>query len=157
MNQTFTLSYDKNLIRQAVFCFWRRTVGITLPIVLTLVGILICYKVFEGDRSWILGVMGAVWCIAFLFIVAVFIAHYSNSFKKYHQMNPPHAKLFISESEFSVSSSAGSATLPWSSITEIWRFQTFWLIFFSKSQFMTFPLETLPSDAQEQGKRMINT
>ncbi|WP_229720865.1 YcxB family protein [Dyella nitratireducens] len=40
----------------------------------------------------------------------------------------------------SLSSGAGTASIPWSAITEIWQFKTCWLLLLSKSQFVTLPL-----------------
>jgi len=42
----------------------------------------------------------------------------------------------------------GDGTMRWSAISEIWRFRDFWLLSFSKSQFITLPLADLTPDMQ---------
>ncbi|MFZ4732759.1 MAG: YcxB family protein [Pirellulales bacterium] len=40
--------------------------------------------------------------------------------------------------------------IPWSTVTAVWRFPTFWLLVFSQSQFITIPLESLPLDVRSR-------
>ncbi|HET6431108.1 YcxB family protein [Dyella sp.] len=61
-------------------------------------------------------------------------------------MGAPHATLEASESSLSLSSGAGTASLPWSAVTEVWQFKTCWLLVLSKSQFVTLPLACLPPE-----------
>ena len=55
----------------------------------------------------------------------------------------PEAKLILKEDSFTLSSGAGSSTLPWSSVEKIQQFENFWLLSFSKAHFSTLPIKTL--------------
>ena len=52
----------------------------------------------------------------------------------------------LRENDLTVSSDQGSATLPWSSVREVWAFPRFWLILLSRAQFITLPLGGVPDD-----------
>ncbi|HHT0593919.1 TPA: YcxB family protein [Legionella anisa] len=52
----------------------------------------------------------------------------------------PDVQFLASEDNFTISSGAGSATLPWSSIESVWQFSDYYLLFYSKSQFSIIPL-----------------
>ena len=104
--------------------------------------------VSNGDRSWFVGVLATVLAIGISFVVAVYVVHYRNGLDKLKAMGDPEATFTASESSFSVSSGAGSSTLPWSSVIEVWRFSSFWLLLFSKAQFITLPIADITPEAQ---------
>lgn len=68
--------------------------------------------------------------------------------RQFWAMGQPTATLVLEEASFSLSSGIGSSVLQWSAITEVWRFRGFWLVLFSKSQFVTLPLVSLSEEAQ---------
>jgi hypothetical protein len=61
-------------------------------------------------------------------------------------MAEPRASFLFGDGEFSVTSDAGSATLPWSSVREVWVFPRFWLFLLSSSQFLTLPTDGIGED-----------
>jgi hypothetical protein len=144
-----TLTYSPSLIRQAVWAFWRRVVGLQFPAALILVTIGLVALLRSGDRSWRVGVAASILILGMLFMVALFFIHYRNSTQKLRAMGTPQAELIATHSSLSVSSGAGSASLPWSSVSEIWQFPTFWLLLFSKNQFATLPLADISAELRE--------
>ena len=62
-------------------------------------------------------------------------------------MQPPEATLALSEDGFTLSSNAGSATLRWSAVSELWETPQFWLLFFSSAQFITLPIANVPGES----------
>jgi len=148
MNYETTLIYSKPLIRQAVFAFWRRVVGVKFPVALLLTALGVGFAVAGGDSSWIIGMSGTVLAFGLLFVVALYFVHYRNSVAKLHDMGSPNATFRTDENTFTVSSGAGTATLPWSAVKELWKTPHAWLIFYSKAQFTTLPLVCLPPEMQ---------
>jgi hypothetical protein len=59
------------------------------------------------------------------------------------------AELTATPSTLSFSSAAGTSSIPWASVREIWQFQTFWLLLFSKAHFSTLPLADVSPELQE--------
>ncbi len=63
-------------------------------------------------------------------------------------MGSPEASFECNEQGFTLSSEMGTATLPWSSVKEVWTYPRFWLLVFSPAEFVTLPLECLSAEAQ---------
>jgi peptidoglycan/xylan/chitin deacetylase (PgdA/CDA1 family) len=64
-------------------------------------------------------------------------------------MRSPAATLAYDEQKFTLASEFGSATMPWSAITEVWRYPRYWLLVFSPSQFVTLPVDCLDENAKD--------
>lgn len=143
-----TLEYSEALVREAVRAFWRRTVGVGFVVALTLLAGSLAVLLWHGDRSWFVGAIGAFLLFGLAFAALVYTVHLRNALAKFRGMGPPVATLELADDTFTVASGLGRSSLPWSAVTEVWRYPTFWLLLFSKSQFITLPLASLPADAQ---------
>jgi len=148
MEHQATLRFSEPLIRQAVLGFWRRSVGVGFIFALALLTIGLASMLYAGDRSWLVGVFASGLVLGISFPIALFVVHYRNSTQKLRSMGSPQASLIATESTLSLSSGAGSSSLPWSSVLEIWQFPTFWLLLFSKAQFITLPLADISPSLQ---------
>jgi YcxB-like protein len=148
MSHQVTLRYDEGLLRRAVLHFWWRLVGVRLLVAIVVMAAALVVLVFDGDRSWFVGVLATVLAFGIAFIVAVYVIHYRNAITKFKNMGNPEATLTVCESSLSMSSGAGSTTVPWSAVTELWQFPDFWLLFFSRSQFVTLPLANFTHEAR---------
>ncbi|MEZ0472990.1 YcxB family protein [Luteimonas salinilitoris] len=141
------LTYSKPLLRQAVRSFWWRVVGFKFLVALALVAAALLMLILGGDTSWFVGVLASVLVLGITFMVALYVIHYRNSLHKLQAMGTPQATLDASETSLSLSSGAGTATLPWSAVTEVWQFKSCWLLLLSKSQFVTLPLAEMTPEA----------
>ena len=135
-----TLNYSKPLLREAVLGFWWRLVGLRFMAALVMVAGSLTMLVLRGDTSWVMGVLASVFMLGIAVIVALYVVHYRNALRKLKAMGHPQAMLEASEAHLWLSSGAGTATLPWTAVTEIWQFKSCWLLLFSKAQFITLPL-----------------
>jgi len=140
-----------------VFAFWRKTVGVRFPLVLAITAAAWIWLLQSGERTIFVGVIGTVLFFGFAFVIAIYFIHYSNSIKKLRQMNPPEARVQLSDVGISVISTLGSAQFPWSSFTELAQYPTFWILFLSKSQYMVLPIESLPGNALDYIKAQITS
>ncbi len=141
------LNYNEALIRQAVRSFWWRVVGLRFLVALALVGASLIMRIHSSDTSWLVGVLASVLILGIAFMAALYIVHYRNALGKLKAMGKPQATLDASETSLSLSSGAGTATLPWSAVTEVWQFRSCWLLLLSKSEFLTLPLADLTPEA----------
>jgi hypothetical protein len=114
-----------------------------------LVSIALVISILRGDTSWRTGVLATILAVTIALIVAIYVLHYRNALQKLTAMGKPQAMLSASESSLTLSSGAGSATLPWSAVTEIWRFESCWLLLFSKAQFVTVPLADMTAECAD--------
>jgi hypothetical protein len=79
----------------------------------------------------------------------VYVAHFRNTIGRLRQMRTPEATLSYDEENICFTSELGTATVPWSAITDVWRHQRFWLLLFSPSSFVTLPLDCLDEPDRE--------
>ena len=142
------LKYSDTIVRQAVLSFWWRVVGFRFFIALGMVAIGRVSLLRTGDRSWIVGVLASALALGMAFIVALYVIHYRNSMQKFRALGKGQALLKVSTTELTLSSGAGSATLPWCAVAELWQFKTCWLLLFSKAQFVTLPLVDINAEVQ---------
>lgn len=143
-----TLTYDESMVRKAIFRFWKRTVGLVYMLALMLMAIFFVILLYQGNRSWLVGALGAVLLISLLMILTLYLVHFRNTWSKFKEMGSPVASFIAAENSATISSSAGSSSFPWSAIKDVWRYDDLWLFFFSKSQFMTFPSAQVSEEIQ---------
>jgi drug/metabolite transporter (DMT)-like permease len=143
-----TLIYSTTLLRQAVFAFWRRSVGIGFFVALLIAALGLVVLVALGQSSWIIGGLAAVLVLGIAFAMVVYVVHYRRSLRKFRQMDKPRATFRADDSSFTMSSDIGTTTLQWSAVKELWQFPNVWLLLYSKAQFTTLPLACLPAETQ---------
>ena len=148
MSHEATLIYSESLLRQAVFAFWRRSVGVGFFIALLVAALGLGVLVAQGQASWIVAVLAALLVLGIAYATAVYLVHYRNSLRKFREMDKPRATFCADESSFTMSSDIGTTTLQWSVVKELWQFPTVWLLLYSKAQFSTLPLACLSPETQ---------
>jgi hypothetical protein len=148
MQHRTTLRYTKPLVTRAVHHYWQRTVGIGFPFVLAMLNAFLIWRFYTGNRTWFDGLVAGVVMLGVLIPAGVFIVHYRNSMQKFRQFSHPVAELVADQDTLTISSDRGSSTMNWDVVTEVWGFQTLWLLLFSKSQFVTLPLADVPRPMQ---------
>jgi hypothetical protein len=143
-----TLIYSESLLRQAVFGFWHRSVGIGFFVALVIAALGLVVLVALGQSSWIIGGLAAVLVLGIVFAIVIYVVHYRRSLQKFRQMDKPQATFRADESSFTMSSDIGTTTLQWSAVKELWQFPSVWLLLYSKAQFTTLPLACLSPETQ---------
>lgn len=143
-----TLIYSESLLREAVFGIWRRSVGLVFILMLVALPVILIGLVVLGAPFWLILTLAVLLVIAVAVAVALYIGYYRNSLRKFRKMNKPQATFRADESSFTLSSDAGTTTLQWSAVKEVWQFPSVWLLLYSKAQFTTLPLACLPPETQ---------
>lgn len=143
MHYQTTLFYYKSLIKRAVFSFWWRVVGVKFLIALSLVAFGLVQGYRAGNQSWVMGVLVTVLSFGIAFMVALYVIHYQGAINRFKAMGQPSAKITLSNDACTFVSGAGSTTIAWSAILELWQFADYWLLFYSKAQFSILPTANL--------------
>ena len=133
MQRHATLKYDEALVNRAVRSYWRRSLGLGVLIGVPVVCAALTFSIIDGDRSWVTGLMAGAAIVGIGMPILVYWVHYRNSMAKFRDMREPIATFTADDDSFTLASDAGRSTLRWQSIKEVWGFETFWLILFSKS------------------------
>jgi hypothetical protein len=83
--------YTKALVRAAVRAFYWRAVGTAYGWLLALAipATLFVSLLFEGDRSWLVGAIGALLASLVLYLAAVYRAHYRQTVGAFARMANP--------------------------------------------------------------------
>ena len=148
MSHEATLIYSESLLREAVFGFWRRSIGMGFILMLVALVVVLGVLVAFDAPVWIIVTLAVLFVLAAAVAVALYIGYYRNSLRKFRTMSTPRATFRADESSFTMTSDAGTTTLQWSAVKELWQFPNVWLLLYSKTQFSTLPLTCLPPDIQ---------
>ena len=143
------LNYNPPLLRQAVRGFWWHVTGFRFFVALAIVAFSLVVSIRTGDASWVTGVLASVLVAGILFPATLYAVHHRNAFQKLRAMGSPQAILEASDSALSLLSGAGSASIPWSAIVEIWQLKGCWLLLLSRSQFFTLPLADITPELRD--------
>ena len=142
------LAYDETLIRRSSFAFIWHTCGLLFVAAVPLVAFGVAWLLALGDRSWQIGSLATTLIFASASVATVYFSLYRNALAKLRCMGTPLAGLVVEDASFSITTSIGRTTLQWATITKVWRFPGFWLLFFSKAQFFTVPIASLSPEMQ---------
>ena len=146
---TATLSYTPTLVRKAVFAYVRRSFGTGGMVAFAVVVAMDAYVVAADPWSWYAGVLSGATAILAFGIACVFFLHYRQALGKLKRMGEPHAVLELTETEFRVASQSGTFAVPWSTFSDLWQFEDFWLLIIGQGQFLTLPLADLSGEVRE--------
>ena len=159
MNET-KLRYSEPILRKAVRAFVFRALirqlGVSFFLVVALLVVILGVLISHHDRGWMVGFLIATVLFVGVFLAVVYVAHFRNTIGRFRQMRTPEATFGYDERQVTFTSELGSSTMPWSAITEVWRYPRFWLLLFSRSQFVTLPLECLDEQTQAFITRKTN-
>ena len=143
------LRYSEDTVRSAVTQFYKRTVGVSLPIVLALMLVFFIYLLATSNTGRVTGLAGSAVAFGLAFLIALYVAHYRNSMQRFRAMKDPKAVLELHDDSLTIRADSGSNVIPSASITEVWTYEDFWLVFLSRAEFFTIPMSDLGPDTRE--------
>lgn len=116
---------------------------------------LLAWMLWNGQRDWSTGVVGAVVALPFLFLIAGWRAHSVNTVGRFARMKDPVAEIAYDEETLSFASDLGRAQVPWSSLTEVWQRPGYWMIFSAKNQFNILPDVGMPEGLRAKLRQQV--
>lgn len=138
-----TLVYSEALLRQAVFAFWRRSIGTGFWGVWVAAALAVMALWLGGSESWPLVMVCNVLIAAVVLAAAVYWVQWRGAVRKLRGMGRAEAVFRAGADGFTMESGLGSTTLPWTAVEALWCFPQVWLLMFSRSQFSTLPVANL--------------
>jgi len=146
--EPLTLHYSEGLLRRAVRAFWWQAIGWGRAAWLAFVATLLVVLVWKGDRSWAVGLLGGTLGCAVLVSATVYVTHHRASLARFRRMRVPEATLELGDERFRITSDLGTSELGWDAVSGVRRYPEFWLLYFSRAEFITLPAADLPDEAR---------
>ena len=146
--EPLTLHYSEGLLRRAVWAFWWRATGWVYVASLAFATTFFTVLVWTGDRSWWVGLIGGMLACWLLVSATVYLTHSRASLGRLRRMRVPEVTLELGEERFRLTSDLGMSELGWDEVSGVRRFPEFWLLYFSRSEFITLPAADLPDEAR---------
>ena len=148
---TFTVRYDEAMVLAGVDLFLRRSIwrqtGLLFVAILGVSSLVLVHAVMTGDRSWVIGLIGA--CLLFILVSFLVLRRSwrSQAVERLRRMGEPVATFTLTEEAISVASGVGSSSTPWRFIVDLWETPSFWMLFQAPNQFFTLPTSGAPDEA----------
>jgi len=143
MYSEVTVHYSEALVRSAVGRYLRRFIRWRFWLALAFVACMLAYSLWQGDRSWAVGFMGAVVALGLIVPIAAYVAHYRRGLRALRGLSGGEATVVVSDASLRLSSAAGSMEIAWSGVKGIWRYPDLWLLVFGNS-YATLPIGDFP-------------
>lgn len=147
----FTVHYDDVVLRNAVNTFVKRRIveglgrlGVAAVVMTAMIWV---YLLWQGDRSWVVGAIGAVLLLFMLIFGASWRWRHVEMRRKLVAIPSRQAVVTLSDDGITVNSEAGATTLPWTTFNELWRLERCWLLFLEPNNFVTLPTDDVPQEA----------
>ena len=146
-----TLHFSESLMRRVVRSYWWGLMPWKMLVVGAVLMLGAAIEITISKKwSWPLGLFLSVPGTVAAMAVAKYVYHMSSVATRFRRLKSLETTtLEIGEERFRLSSTLSSSEFHWSTVTEIWQFRDFWLVFFSRAQFITLPLADLDSEARE--------
>ena len=146
---TIKLKYSEQQIKQVMRAYFRKKIGVALPILMILLTAFVIYRLVQGDRSWYVGFISSVILFAIVIFASSYVVHLRRSIERFRRMKLPTATMEMNSDQFRIESDVGATEVKWSHISRVQCFPGSWLLFFSGNDFVTLPLEGLSEDSKE--------
>lgn len=149
MNREITVQYSRDLIKQAVWKFWVRSIGLSGFVGFFVVCVGFLYFLLSGDRSWFVGFLGAVVLIAAGIGIVSYFIYLNRSMEKFKRMDEPTAKFRFTDDLIGIESNIGWTEVSWKMIEKIWKYPSVWLVFIAKQGYITLPTANLDEELKQ--------
>ena len=145
----FAVRYDERLVREAAWCFVKRRFSgnrsLWIAAAFLLAWSIACAWWFSDPR-WIVFALALPIVLVTLFLAA-WLAHLRAAFARLRALDAMHATFRFDEAGLSVTSKAGSTTLVWAALGEVWAYRHFWIVTQAENAYFTLPIDTAPAEA----------
>ena len=142
--------YDRDVIAEAARRFAVRSIRWDgFAVFFVMVGLL-AYLIATGDRSWVVGLVGAVVLFAAIIGIALYVVPYRRSLARFERMRTKSADLSFTESGLQMTSDLGQQEFRWQLVERAWTYPRVWLLFVGGT-YMTLP----PRNLDEETRRFI--
>ena len=148
MTHQAPITYTRPIIRKAVGHFWFRFIawhGFAV-IAISVIGTVVLAAI--GNRTWMVGALGALGLVLLTTSSAVYVVFLRRSMWKFDRMTTKSVVFTFSDDRFTTASDLGSSDLSWKAIEKIWQIPEVWLLFAGKTTYVTLPVAGIDQSTQ---------
>lgn len=142
------MTYSLPVLKKSVFRYWKRALGWRYFIAMLFVSFCFISALIKGDTSWMMGAFAVIFTLGLLFGASVYLNNRYHVLGTFNALQDPTVTFKVYDEKFGLSSELGEGEWPWSAIKEIWQYPDTWLVFLARASYATFPLNTIPTEAQ---------
>ncbi len=140
---------DEAILRDAVRIYtWRRAIvaeKVMWAVAIAMAALLV-WLVSQGRSDWLVWVLCAVLLALPAMVLLGWFVLLRQKLRQLRAMPSGTAVLLLGMDGMTITSEAGTSTVPWASITECWQRPGYWMIFLARNQFLTLPLAGIAPD-----------
>ncbi len=153
----FTVYYDEQTMRNAVNTFIQRRIMGGLGKLGILALFMSCaalmFLLWEGDRSWVVGAVGAGLLLLVLIFVTLWQWRHAEMRRKLTAIPSRKGSVTLTNDSISIATEAGTTSLPWTTFSELWKLDDCWLLFLAPNSWI--PLKTIHHPCHPPNYRRI--
>lgn len=157
----FEAVYDEGLVRRAAWTFAKRRFGSDRGLWLAAILTAACLiaSIALGDAVWPVLLLLGLSILVGAFFLVVWFAHRAAALRKLRALDAMRATFVFDEAGLSVATKAGSISLVWAALDEVWAYADFWIFTTAANAYFTLPTATVPPEAmafarERLGERM---
>jgi hypothetical protein len=155
MQRQYLITYTEGLLKTAVCRYFQLILGLWFPLLLVVVGAVVIYLTWMGDRSWRVGAVGALVFVITVIIGAFFVDCLRRAKASAVELAQAKVELGIGDEGLSFQSPLGSAKIPWSKIKGFHDFGEIILLQFRQGGYSSIPVASLDPEGIEAIKTCI--
>jgi len=149
MDREVVVKYTPEIIRFAARQFWWRSFGRRGLVIFALLLALAVYFFVTGDRSWLIGFLGAAVLVCLFIGIFSYRSSLSRPMEKFKAMKSATARFRFTGRGIWAESDVGSAEISWAFIEKIWAFPNVWLLFYPKQGYSTLPVTEIDEELRQ--------
>lgn len=135
--------YQPGLLAKGVWLYFYEIVGIWFPVVLCGLACFVIWQVLDGNRSWVVGAVGAFVALVVLIVGALLVVHLRRAGSNTRALGSSTVMLSVGADGLGFSSVLGNATIPWSRVEAIRSYRGLYLLRFQGGGYSAIPASGL--------------
>ncbi len=146
MSHEATTTYNREMIGQAAWLYWRRKLLGGFLIVLACFSMGLALVVAGGSRTWLDGTLLALSSLAIVIFVSAYFVYRHRSLRLFEQLRTPEAKWRFTDTRITVESAIGKSEHDWRVLAGIIKSPRLWLLVYRHGSYSIFPVAGVPGE-----------
>lgn len=147
---TITLHYDPATARALASRYWRRAMAWRLAIGVPFVGVAFAYGLWNHDRSWFVGAMGALLFVILVITLGSYAAYRRAVVSRVARLEDHEVRMTIEDDQVVFDSSAATMRSPWNEFRRLLQYWDQWVLERDPGEAISIPTRDLDDEAKRR-------